>query len=261
MKRLFITFLIIWIGCLEINAQISNLTAPKDISGQTKARSHKTKVSSNVTFGANRQTGNTDKSGILTTALFTSIDSVKEISVNLRYAFGSNNGDVNQREYLVGGQFDYRPLSHLSPFIRYEFYSNGFRKIAQRHSGLLGLKYRYFVYKNTSDFSISVALLANIEQYPSDTDLSGTEKLRLSVRPRFKQTLLENIHVVTEIYYKPNIADFGDYMIYANATFNFKVNRYVFLRASYEHEYNSRPATAAVKKTDTLLMGSLGVEF
>ena len=261
MKSRLFSLLFICCWYMGAFAQISNASIPKDISEQISARSSKSKISSNVTFGANLQTGNTEKSGIFATASFASEDSIKEFSANLRYAFGANNGVVNQREYLAGGQCDYHPLARLSPFVRFEFYNNHFRKIAQRYSGLAGLKYRYFVYKNSSDYSISAALLFNFEKYTSDTELPDTEKMRLSIRPKFKQALMENIHLVAEIYYKPNLADFADYMIYSITTLNFRVNRYIFLRGSYEYEYNSRPATAVVKKTDTLLLGSFGVEF
>jgi len=260
MKR-FVALLLACCWYMGIFAQISNASMPRDISRQASARSSKSKISSNVTFGANSQTGNTEKSGVFTTASFASVDSIKEFSANLRYAFGANNRVVNQREYLAGGQCDYRPLSRLSPFVRFEFYNNTFRQIAQRYSGLAGLKYRYFVYKRSSDYSISAALLFHYEKYTSETDLPDTGKMRLSIRPKFKQNLMENIHLLAEVYYKPNLADFDDYMIYSITTFNFKVNRQIFLRASYEYEYNSRPATAAVKKTDTLLLGSFGVEF
>ena len=257
---LSLLFICYW-NFIGASAQISNTSMPKDISQRASSRVHKSKISSNVTIGVNSQTGNTDKSGVVATASFASVDSIKEFSANLRYAFGANNGVVNQREYLVGGQCDYHPLSRISPFVRFEFYNNGFRKISQRYSGLLGLKYRYFVYKQTSDYSISAALLYNFEKYTSDTDLSNTEKLRISIRPKFKQILMENIHLLAEVYYKPNLADFADYMIYSVTVLNFKVNRHVFLRASYEYEYNSHPATAKVKKTDTLLLGSFGLEF
>ncbi len=255
-------FLLFCFCCwINIPAQISHASQPRDISRQASSRASKARIASNVTFGANSQTGNTEKSGIFATASFASVDSIKEFSANLRYAFGANNEVVNQREYLVGGQCDYHPLSRLSPFVRFEFYNNEFRKIAQRYSGLLGLKYRYFVYKRTSDYSISAALLYNFEKYTSDTDLPHAEKMRISIRPKFKQTLMENIHLLAEVYYKPNLADFTDYMVYSIATLNFRVNRHIFLRTSYEYEYNSRPATATVKKTDTLLLGSFGVDF
>lgn len=261
MKIKYLSLLFICCWCAGVSAQISNASAPKDISKKASSRASKSKIQSNITLGASSQTGNTNKSGITTTASFAAVDSIKEFSANLRYAFGENNGVVNQREYLAGGQFDYRPLSKLSPFVRFEFYNNDFRKISQRYSGLLGLKYRYFVYKHTSDYSISAALLYNYEKYTSDTNLPHTEKMRISIRPKFKQILMENIHLLAEVYYKPNLADFSDYMIYSVTVINFKVNRHVFLRTSYEYEYSSRPATAKVKKTDTLLLGSFGLEF
>ncbi len=259
MKQLF--FFILVLISSTLNAQISGSSSPKDISAKRNQRMAKSKIITRVTFGGNYQTGNTEKAGVMGTASIASIDSIKELSANFGYAYGENKDILNQREYKAGVQADYHPLSVFSPFIRFEFYSNEFRQINYRYSGLIGAKYRFFIKDDFADYSISTALLYDLENYTEKANKPNKERLRMSIRPKFKQRLMENIYLLAEIYYKPNMAEFDDYLIYAIFNLNFRVNKYVFLKASYEYEYNSMPITSSVKKTDTLLLGSLGVEF
>ncbi len=257
----FVLLFIFSICSLSLCAQISGSSSPKDISGKRVQRKDKAEIMTKISVGGNYQTGNTEKSGIIGTASIASVDSVKELSANGGFAYGENKSCVNQREYKLGGQYDYHPLSAFSPFLRFEFYSNEFRKINYRCSGLTGAKFRIYRKEDHCDYSLSAALLYDLENYTEDANQPNKERLRVSIRPKIRQKIMENIFLSAEMYYKPNLAEFSDYMIYSIFNLNFKVNRYIFLKASYEYEYNNRPVTASVKKTDTLLLGSLGAEF
>jgi putative salt-induced outer membrane protein YdiY len=260
-KSVLVFILLLFVALSATTAvQAQESAKLKDIT-RTAKRVAKAKISTNVTLGGNFQTGNTEKSGISGTVQISSVDSVKELSFNAKYTYSENKKVVNQREYLVGGQYDFNPLNRFSPFLRIELYGNEFKKIDYRVSGLIGAKYRYYVYKNTSDFSISGALLYDIENYIAEANLQTQKKYRLSLRPKFKQRIMENIYAQTELYYKPNITRLDDYIIHSITNVNFIINKNMFLRCSYEHEYNSKPAKSSVKKDDTLLLASLGINF
>ena len=261
MKFRILFFVCIIIFPVSLLAQISGSSTPKDISAKRGSRASKAKISTRITLGGNYQTGNTEKAAVSGSAYLASVDSIKEFSANAKYTYGENNKKLNQKEYMAGIQYDYHPLSRFSPFVRVEFYKNEFKKINGRYSGLLGAKYRYLVKDDVMDYSISAALVYDLENYTNNASLPDRERLRLSIRPKFKQQLMDNIHLLAEIYYKPNLAEFDDYIVYATFNLNFRMNKYVFLRASYEYDYDSKPATATVKKTDTLLLASLGVEW
>ena len=243
---------------LGVSAQSSD----SRVSMESK-RAAKTKVATKISLGGNYWTGNTEKGTIIGSLNFAAIDSIKEFSFNTKYTYGENNKKINQREFLAGLQYDYHPLSAFSPFLRVELYNNEFRNLKYRFSGLAGTKYRFFVFKmdgeTTSDFSVSGAITYVFENYTPDSQSSGQQKIRLSLRPKIKQKLAKNIYFQSELYYMPKINYLDDYIIYLRSNVNFLVNSNIFIKCSYEYEYEKKPITTDIKKTDTFLTISLGI--
>ena len=239
-------------------------TAPKPIQMESE-RMAKVKIATAINLGGNHQTGNTENGSLVLSSALSAMDSIKEFSLNAKYHYSENARKMNKEEFSGGLQFDYHPLSRFSPFIRVEFYSNRFRQIDSRFSGLLGAKYCYFKsFKDNiviSEYTISGAFVYVNDNYSKKALLPDKSRLRLSLRPKFKQRVMKNIFLGAECYYKPNIVDFGDFIIDSMFQINFVVNRYITLQCSYQHEYDSRPATTAVKKTDTNLLASLEIKF
>ena len=241
-------------------AQISGSSSAKTLT-KGGSRASKIKLSARLTLDGYYQTGNTEKSNVSAAAFLSAVDSIKEFSANTKYIYGENNKTVNQKEYNAGIQFDYHPLAVVSPFVRGEFYKNEFKKIKGRFDGLIGVKYRYFVKPEILDYSISAALLFELERYEKDVELPPKERLRLSVRPKFKHNLSEHIYLTAEVFYKPNILKFNDYILCGNININIRAFKQGLIRFSYEHEYNNMPVTDRVRKTDALLLAGLGVNF
>ena len=254
-------FLVMFCGFLPV---VSSQTVPKSIRMESE-RKAKVKVLTAISLGGSYQTGNTENGSVLLSSAISAMDSIKEFSLNAKYHYSENARKMNKEEFSGGLQFDYHPLSQFSPFIRAEFYSNQFRQIDSRFSGLLGAKYCYFKYlKNnfiTSEYSISGAFVFENDNYTKEALLPDKSRVRLSLRPKFKQIVMKNIFLGLESFYKPNIVDFSDYIIDSMFQINFVVNEYVTLSCSYQYEYNSRPATVIVKNTDTSLLASLMVKF
>ena len=228
-------------------------------------RAAKTKIATNITLGGGYWTGNTEKGSVTGSINLAAVDSVKEFSFDAKYTYGENNNKVNQREFLAGLQYDYHPLSALSPFLRIELYNNEFRNIKSRFSGLAGAKYRFYMHKKegetTSDYSISGALTCVFENYTPDAQSSNQQKVRLSIRPKIKQKLAKNIFFQSELYYIPKINCWEDYLLYFRSNINFLVNSNIFIKCSYEYEYENKPISTDVKKTDTIFMISLGISI
>jgi len=258
-KIVIIAFLLL-LNPIVFFAQISGSSSAKTIMSG-KSRASKAKLSAKLTLDGYYQTGNTDKTNISGALFISALDSIKEFSTNAKYMYGENSKKVNQKEYNAGLQYDFHPFAVVSPFVRTEFYKNEFKKIKGRFAGLAGVKYRYFVKPEVLDFSISAALLFDFERYEIDVDLPDKERLRMSVRPKFKHNLTPTIVLISEVFYKPNLLDFNDYILCGNVNLNIRVFKQGIFRLSYEHEYNNKPITDAVRKTDALLLVGFGIEF
>jgi hypothetical protein len=162
----------------EIYAQTGSGTKKKNIKMESK-RVKKAKVSTTIRLAGNYQSGNTEKTSATIAAVAAVEDSIKEFSTDVKFTYGENANKVNQREFFGGLTYDYLPLSKLSPFARIELYSNVFKKISMRHSGLAGAKYRYFKRRKPSfscDYSFSMALIYDNEDYTKDAKVPDTNK-------------------------------------------------------------------------------------
>ena len=263
MKKLCIQWMILFVVC-SISPFVDAQTAPKRIQMETE-REAKVKLSTVINVGGNYQTGNTENGAFALSSAISAMDSIKEFSLNARYNYSENARKMNKNEFSGGVQFDYHPLSRFSPFARLEFYSNKFRQINSRFAGLLGAKYCYFKrYNNntvTSEFSVSGAFAWELDNYTSETHLPDRDRFRLSIRPKFKQSVTKSIFLGYECFYKPNLDDFKDYIIDSRFQLNFVISNRITLFCSYTYEYDSRPVTSTVKKTDTYLLASLEIKF
>ncbi|MDL2223597.1 DUF481 domain-containing protein [Bacteroidales bacterium OttesenSCG-928-M11] len=256
MKRI-IPFIILYFIPLFISAQsIPSLDTSRDSKGQFKTH---------ISLGGYFDSGNTEKETFSLKAGVANVDSIKEFSFDTKYLYGKTNHVLNQREFQAGLQFDYLPLSVFSPFARVEFYNNEFKKIDYRFSGMAGAKYRFYSYRKDnrtlSAYSISAAILIDSEHYVKQTALDSKEKVRLSIRPQFKQILTKNIYLQGVLFYKPDVSHWDDYLITGSLNLIFLINKHLSLSCSYDYDYNSKPATSDVKKTDTHLMFNLGISF
>ena len=255
-----ICFVITLLFCFSLSGFAQN--SDSRVSMESK-RVAKTKISTKISLGGNYWTGNTEKGTIIGSLGLAAVDSIKEFSFDAKYAYGENNKKVNQQEFLSGLQYDFHPLSAFSPFMRIELYNNKFRNLKYRYSGLAGAKYRFFVYKKdgetTSDYSISGAFTYVFEKYSPEAKASDQQKVRLSLRPKIKQKLAKNIYFQSELYYIPKINCWEDYIFYFRSNVNFLVNSNIFIKCSYDYEYENKPITTDIKKTDTYLTISLGI--
>lgn len=229
-------------------------------TGLLLCQEKKSKLSSAVSLGFSSSSGNTKVQSANAAIQSALTDSLREFSFDLRFIYGKNEGVVNQREFLSGLQYDYRPFDRISPFISVQLYSNTFKKIDLRLSGMLGAKYRFYSSKE-SDYSISLAVQADVENYTSEANKDHLEIYRLSFRPKFKQTIMKNIVLMQEAFFRPVINRFKDYQLLSITSLAFKVNNLIGLKCSYLYDFDNAPITSSVKKTDTSFTSSLVFSF
>ena len=259
MTRFVLTFILLF-SSLTLSAQISGSTSAKNFMRKS-VRAPRAKLSTQITLDGNYQTGNTERINLIGSFAMSEIDSLKEFSVNGKFLYAQVDKKVKQREYRAGISYDYHPFSNFSPFLCIEFYRNEFKKINAYNAGTIGIKHRYFVKKKVLDYSISTAFIYDLEYYVSDTKLLPKTRCRLSIRPKFKHYLTEDILLIAEGYYKPNLFSYDDFILCGNINLNLRVFKKGLIRITYEYEYNNKPATKKVDKMDALLLAGVGVTF
>lgn len=224
-------------------------------------------------FAASFYTGNVESFNVRTDSQITRKDSIIESKLFGKIIYSETDKKRNNEEYSSGIQFDYKPYNKLTPFILFTTYRNQFKKYDLRLSGLAGAK--WVIYKNLdslkkiqSEYSISVAFVYDHEKYTAQFDTEGTDitpankqKLRLSVRPKIKQRITENIYLQNTTFYQPNFKNFDDYFIDSETSITTKLHKRVDLGLSYEFHYISKPVNEDVENTDQTILAKLTIKF
>jgi len=211
-----------------------------------------------LSLGTFLYTGNTEKFDFVSDYSLTRKDSLLESNLFLKGAYGEVEKVQNKQEFVGGLKFDYTPKSKFSPFILLSMYNNKFKDIELRFSSLLGAKYTFLNNAN-SDYSFSAALQYDTERYYESSP--NKEKFRLSFRPRIKQKIGENAEFVFVSFYQPNVENFDDFMLVANASLTAKLFKNLAIKLSYNYDYESMPVLETIKKTDTSFITSVVINF
>lgn len=211
-----------------------------------------------LSLGTYFYTGNTEKFDFTSDFQLTRKDSVLETKLFLTGAYGELEKVQNKQEFKGGLKFDYNPFSKFSPFILLSLYNNEFKDIELRISSFIGAKYLFYK-TDKSNYSLSAALQYDTERYYESS--TNKEKIRLSLRPRFKQTIGKNMKLQALCFYQPNLQDFDDYMVIANISVSTKVFEKMDLKLTYNYDYESMPALETIKKTDTSFITSIVLNF
>ncbi len=209
-------------------------------------------------FGTYFYTGNTEKFDLVSDFQVTRKDTIIESNLFLKGSYGEVEQVQNKQEFTGGVKFDYKPLSAFSPFVVFSFYNNKFKDIELRFSSLLGAKYSFYM-TYESDFSISAAIQYDTERFYEATP--DKEKLRLSIRPRVKQSIGKNMEFAAILFYQPNVQEFDDYMLIFNTSLEAKLLEKLSLKLTYSYDYESMPVLETIKKTDTSFITSLVLNF
>lgn len=148
-----------------------------------------------------------------------------------------------------GVKLDYKQYGKFSPFLACEFFTNKYKGYIYKVSGLVGLKYRIYTKPSVCDYSISIAFVDDHSVYTDETVLP-TNNYRISIRPKIKQKISDNLYLVHFTFYQPSVLDFKDYLIDSETKLQTQITKMLHLDLSFIYEYRSRVPSENYKKHD-----------
>jgi len=257
---------------------------------QTTVAQTKSKWKTKISFGGSTYSGNVNKFDMKTEGSASHADSSYEFAAFYRGIYSENKHVENNREISGGFSFDYRPENQVSPFGVISGYYNTYRNIDLRLTGLVGMKWKFFDNKKGTQLSISAAGLYENEEYTNTvykvkdvtkffTDSSGIdipydtkdtlkiydkrERLRLSLRPRFKIKINDIAYLTHTTFYKFNVNNLNDYAFENKTTLSLKIAKKLTLDLAYEYIWESDESKAGsfVKNEDQMLIASFVLTF
>ncbi len=111
--------------------------------------------------------------------------------------------------------------------------------------------------KLNTDLSFSAAM---VYEFTNRLDTTREEIARLSLRPKFKQQLSENLEFSFILFWQPDVADFDDYRIIVDTGLSFKVSKSIAFILRFTSEYNS-VVPEGVRNSDYRLINQLSISI
>ena len=213
----------------------------------------------NLGLGASLNTGNVNNCNLSNDASINRNDSVVALDFHYRLMYSSlinRNGSEQHWEetnFEVNGgvKMDLYQYSTYSPFLAFEMLTNKYKGYDLKMSGLIGMKYIIIKKPSVYDYSISAAFVYDWTDFTDDTHLLNNN-YRISIRPKIKQKLTDNLALEHLTFYQPSVLDFGDYIIHSVTKLMTQITRKLFLDLSFTYEYRSRVPSDSYKKHDIL---------
>ena len=208
-------------------------------------------------LGASLNTGNVNNCNVKNTIAVNRNDSLISMDVNYKLLYSSliDKKDTGRKweetnfEVNCGAKLDYKQYGKYSPFLACEFFTNKYKGYNYKVSGLIGLKYRIYTKPSVCDYSISAAFVDDHSVYTDETVLP-TNNYRISIRPKIKQKLSDNLYLVHFTFYQPSVLDFKDYLIDSETKLQTQITKMLHLDLSFIYEYRSRVPADSYKKHD-----------
>jgi len=203
-------------------------------------------IKSKIALGGMFSKGNVNKQDYRGDLDFTKTDSAFEFSSLAKAAYSEENKVMSNREFRGNLRLDYLPFHRFSPFISVDGYNNYFKDISLRLSGIGGIKWS--IYKKTdakdkklvySNYSISAAIQYDVESYYSDKPKN--ELYRLSIRPKIRQKLVDNVFLDHVSFLKYKTSDWSDYQFESKTDLSTQITKKLQLQISYEYDFSSKP--------------------
>lgn len=219
-------------------------------------------------LGTSLNAGNVNNCNISNYASVIRNDSILAFDFHYKLLYSSlidkNNPEHKWQEtnFEVNGglKIDYLQYGRFSPFLACEVLTNKYKGYDLKMSGLVGCKYRIYVKPKICDYSISAAFVYDWTNFTDSTTLPNNN-YRISIRPKIKQRLTENLTLLNLTYYQPSVLDFGDFIINTRTKLQTKLTKMMFLDLSFMYEYRSRVPSEKYKHHDIMTEVSLRLKF
>lgn len=222
----------------------------------------------NFGLGTSLNTGNVNSCNINNSASIVRNDSILAFDVQYKLLYSSliNRNNIGQNweetnfEINGGIKLDYLQYGKFSPFLACEMLTNKYKGYNLKMSGLVGFKYRIYVRPSLCDYSISAAFVYDWTKF-TDSTVLPSNNYRISIRPKIKQRLTENLTLLNLSYFQPSILDFNDYIINTTTKIQTKITRMLYLDLVFTYEYRSRVPSDNYRKHDITSEVSLRLKF
>ena len=173
---------------------------------------------------------------------------------------GGRHWEETNFEINGGLKVDYLQYGKYSPFLACEMLTNKYKGYNLKMSGLIGFKYRIYVKPSICDYSISAAFVYDWTNFTDSTTLPNNN-YRISIRPKIKQKLTDNLTLLNLTYFQPSVLDFHDFSINCMTKLQTQLTKKLFIDISFSYEYRSRVPSENYKKHDFLSEVSLRLKF
>lgn len=173
---------------------------------------------------------------------------------------GGRHWEETNFEINGGLKVDYLQYGKYSPFLACEMLTNKYKGYNLKMSGLIGFKYRIYVKPSICDYSISAAFVYDWTNFTDSTTLPNNN-YRISIRPKIKQKLTDNLTLLNLTYFQPSVLDFNDFIINCMTKLQTQLTKKLFIDISFSYEYRSRVPSENYKKHDFLSEVSLRLKF
>lgn len=219
-------------------------------------------------LGASLNTGNVNNCNISNDASINRNDSIVALDFHYKLLYSSlinkNNAERKWEEsnFEVNGgvKMDLFQYGTYSPFLACEMLTNKYKGYDFKVSGLVGIKFKLYAKPSVCDYSISAAFVYDWTDYTDSTTLPNNN-YRISIRPKFKQKIGENLTLSHCTFYQPSVIDFGDCIVNSTTKLQTKLTKILFLDISFVYEYRSRVPTEDYKKHDIYTEVSLRLKI
>jgi len=226
------------------------------------------KWSYDLGLGTSLNAGNVNTCNVNHYASIIRNDSLIALDFHYKLLYSSliDKNDMEQKwketnfEINGGLKFDYLQYGKYSPFLACEMLTNKYKGYNLKMSGLVGFKYRIYVIPSVCDYSISAAFVYDWTDF-TDATVLPNNNYRISIRPKIKQRLTENLTLLNLTFYQPSVLDFHDYIIHSTTKLQTKLTKKMFLDLTFSYEYRSRIPSENYKHHDILSEVSLRLKF
>lgn len=222
----------------------------------------------NFGLGASINAGNVNNCNVSNDGAIERNDSLIAFDARYKLLYSSlidrNAADQQWKETnfeINGGvKMDLYQYGKYSPFLACEMLTNKYKGYDLRLSGLAGIKYRIYTVPAVCDYSISAAFVYDWTDFTDETHLLNNN-YRISIRPKIKQRLAENLTLLHTTFYQPSVLDFDDYIINCNTKLQTQITRKFYIDIAFSYEYRSLVPSENYKKHDFLSEVSIRFKY
>lgn len=201
----------------------------------------------NFSFNTSLHTGNVNNCNIGNDLVINRNDSVVALDFHYKLTYSAlidkynpwHTWEETNFEINGGVKMDLYQYSNFSPFLACEALTNRYKGYNLKMSGLAGVKFKIYTKPQVSDYSISIAFVYDWCNYTDETVLPHNN-YRISIRPKIKQKLTENLSLLHFTFFQPSILDFKDFLIQSETKLETQLAKKLFLDLSFIYEYRSK---------------------